>query len=40
VAGASYRYRNSWMELRLGYFYRFGKSGGQSAPLAAIGVLL
>ena len=40
VAGASYRYRNSWMELRLGYFYRFGKSGGQSAPLAAFGVLL
>jgi hypothetical protein len=40
VAGASYRYRNSWMEFRLGYFYRFGKSGGQSAPLAAFGILL
>ena len=40
VAGASYRYRNGWMELRLGYFYRFSKSGGQSAPLAAFGVLL
>jgi hypothetical protein len=40
IAGASYRYRNGWMELRLGYFYRFSKSGSQAAPLVAFGVLL
>jgi hypothetical protein len=40
VAGASYRYRNNWLEFRLGYFYRFTKSGVQGAPLAALGILL
>ena len=40
IAGASYRYRNGWMELRLGYFYRFTKSGTQGAPIAGFGVLL
>ena len=40
IAGGSYRYRNTWMELRLGYFYRFTKSGVQGTPLAAFGVLL
>ena len=40
IAGASYRYRNSWLEVRLGYFYRLTKSGGQNAPLLALGVLL
>ncbi len=40
IAGASYRYRNGWTELRLGYFYRFGKSGVQASPLASLGVLL
>lgn len=39
-AGASYRYRNEWLEFRLGYFYRFGKSGAQAGPLASLGVLL
>jgi hypothetical protein len=40
IAGASYRYRNGWTELRLGYFYRFGKSGVQASPLVSLGVLL
>jgi hypothetical protein len=40
VAGASYRYRNGWMEFRLGYFYRFTKAGVQAAPLVGLGVLL
>jgi hypothetical protein len=40
VAGASYRYRNGWMELRLGYFYRFTPAGVQGSPLASFGVLL
>jgi hypothetical protein len=40
VAGASYRYRNGWAELRLGYFYRFTSAGVQASPLASFGVLL
>ena len=40
AAGASYRYRNGWMEFRLGYFYRFTRAGRQAAPLAALAVLL
>lgn len=40
ITGASYRYRNTWMELRMGYFYRFSKSGSQSAPIVSFGVLL
>lgn len=40
LVGASYRYRNAWMEFRLGYFYRIQKVGTQSAPLASISFLL
>lgn len=40
IAGAAYRYRNRWLELRLGYFYRLTRSGLQSAPIAALAVLL
>ena len=40
LAGASYRYRNGWLELRLGYFYRATPAGVQATPLAALGVLL
>jgi hypothetical protein len=40
IVGASYRYRNTWMEFRLGYFYRFTKTGSQAAPLASFGLLL
>lgn len=40
VLGASYRYRNTWLEVRLGYFYRFTHAGVQAAPLLGIGVLL
>ena len=40
IAGASYRYRNGWMEYRVGYFYRFTKSGVQSSPIASLAVLL
>lgn len=40
LAGASYRYRNTWLELRLGYFYRVTRDGAQATPLAALGVLL
>jgi hypothetical protein len=40
LAGASYRYRNSWMELRCGYFYRATSTGVQATPLVALGVLL
>lgn len=40
IVGASYRYRNTWMEFKLGYFYRFRKTGNQSSPLVGIGFLL
>ncbi len=40
LAGAAYRYRNGWMEMRLGYFYRFSKSGTQGSPLVSFAVLL
>jgi hypothetical protein len=40
IVGAAYRYRNTWLELRLGYFYRFSKAGSQAAPLMSLGVLL
>ena len=40
LAGASYRYRNGFLEMRLGYFYRFTRTGMQAAPLAALAVLL
>lgn len=40
ILGASYRYRNGWLEARLGYFYRFTESGAHAAPLAGLGVLL
>jgi hypothetical protein len=38
--GASYRYRSGWLELRIGYFYRFTPEGAQGGPLVGIGVLL
>src|SRR6266850_2051416 len=37
LAGAAYRYRNTWMELRLGYFYRLTRAGVQATPLVALG---
>ncbi len=40
LVGASYRYRNSWLEFRLGYFYRMRSAGAQSGPLLGIGILL
>ena len=40
IAGAAYRYRNGWLELRLGYFYRFTRAGDQGGPLASLGLLL
>ncbi len=40
LAGASYRFRNSWLEARFGYFYRFRAEGAQAGPLASLGFLL
>lgn len=40
IAGASYRYRCTWLEMRVGYFYRFTKSGAQASPIASLAVLL
>ncbi len=38
--GASYRYHNTWLEFRLGYFYRFRQDGMQNSPLIGLGLLL
>jgi hypothetical protein len=38
--GASYRYRRSWFEVRVGYFFRLMKDGRQSNPLLALGAYL
>jgi hypothetical protein len=38
--GASYRYRRSWFELKLGYFFRFMKDGRQGSPLFSLGAYL
>ena len=38
--GTSYRYHNTWVDLQLGYFYRFEESGGQSAPMVSLRFLL
>ncbi|ADO68911.1 uncharacterized protein STAUR_1107 [Stigmatella aurantiaca DW4/3-1] len=38
--GGSYRYRRSWFELKLGYFYRFMEDGRQGSPLLAVGAYL
>jgi hypothetical protein len=40
VLGASYRYRNDWLEFRLGYFYRMRSVGTQAAPLISLAFLL
>lgn len=40
MAGASYRYQGSFVELRLGYFYRIRRQGVQSSPLIGFGVSL
>lgn len=37
IMGASYRYSNSWLEFRLGYFYRIQDMGTQHAPLIGLG---
>jgi hypothetical protein len=37
TVGGSYRYRRSWLEVQLGYFYRFMKDGRQASPLLALG---
>ncbi|MDY7227967.1 hypothetical protein [Hyalangium rubrum] len=38
--GVSYRYRRSWFEAKLGYFYRFFRDGRQGSPLIAVGAYL
>jgi hypothetical protein len=38
--GASYRYRRSWFELKLGYFFRFMNDGRQGSPLISLGAYL
>lgn len=38
--GASYRYRLSWFELKLGYFFRFMGDGRQGSPLFSLGAYL
>lgn len=40
ILGTSYRYRNTWVEFRLGYFYRIRRLGNQSGPLIGLGFLL
>lgn len=40
VLGVSYRYRRSWFEAQLGYFYRFMRDGRQASPLIALGAYL
>jgi hypothetical protein len=40
MLGISYRYHNTWLELRLGYFYRFRVDGAQSAPMISVGFLI
>jgi hypothetical protein len=38
--GASYRYRRSWFELKLGYFFRFMNDGRQGSPMISLGAYL
>ena len=40
MLGASYRYHNSWMEFRIGYFYRIRSEGMQSSPLIGVGFVI
>jgi hypothetical protein len=40
LLGASYRYRRSWFEVQVGYFYRFMRDGGQGNPILALGAYL
>jgi hypothetical protein len=40
ILGTSYRYHNSWLELRLGYFYRLVPGALQTAPLLGVGFKL
>lgn len=40
ILGASYRYRRSWFEAQIGYFYRFMRDGRQASPLIALGAYL
>jgi hypothetical protein len=40
LLGISYRYHNTWMELRVGYFYRMRPEGMQSSPLIGFGFLI
>ena len=39
VLGASYRYQRAFFELKVGYFYRLNKDGGQGAPIVDLGVV-
>jgi hypothetical protein len=40
LLGTSYRYHNSWMEFRLGYFYRMRPNGMQASPLIGFGLVI
>jgi hypothetical protein len=40
VLGTSYRYHNTWMEFRIGYFYRMRSEGMQSAPMIGFGLVI
>jgi hypothetical protein len=40
MIGTSYRYHNSWMEFRIGYFYRMRTDGAQSSPLIGFGIVI
>jgi hypothetical protein len=40
LLGTSYRYHNTWMEFRLGYFYRMRPGALQSSPLLGFGFYL
>ncbi|MGK5084387.1 hypothetical protein WDW37_13915 [Bdellovibrionota bacterium FG-1] len=40
LLGISYRYHNSWMEFRIGYFYRLRTEGAQTAPLIGLGFVI
>jgi len=40
ILGTSYRFQGEIVEFRLGYFYRFQKSGLQSSPMVSLGFKL
>ena len=40
MLGSSYRYHNTWMEFRIGYFYRMRSDGAQGSPLIGFGLVI